>query len=108
SQSFGLFGGNDNPGSQVIDKAYAYMITDILSDNAARSETFGSNSPLRLSRPAAVKTGTTDDSRDAWTVGYTPQIVIGVWVGNSDNRPMSLAGATGAAPIWNRVMESYL
>lgn len=108
SRSFGFLSNNSNPGNRVMDRGYTYLLTNILADNNARSEVFGSNSPLRLSRQAAVKTGTTDDSRDAWTVGYTPQITIGVWVGNNANRPMTLAGATGAAPIWNRVMEAYL
>ena len=108
SKSFGFIQNSENPGRRVVDRGIAYLITDILGDNTARSEAFGSNSPLRLSRPASVKTGTTDDSKDAWAVGYTPQITIGVWVGNTASTPMSLAGATGAAPIWNAVMESYL
>jgi penicillin-binding protein 1C len=84
----------------------AYMITDVLSDNNARAPVFGSNSALRLSRPAAAKTGTTTDWRDVWTVGYTPQIVTGVWVGNNDNTPMEgLSSSRGAGPIWHNVME---
>ncbi|MBI5958886.1 MAG: transglycosylase domain-containing protein [Chloroflexi bacterium] len=96
-------------GLQVVDPQYAYLITDILSDNDARAEEFGYGWPLELSgaRVAAVKTGTSNDSRDNWTVGYTPQYVVGVWVGNSDNRPMyGASGLSGAAPIWNDVMET--
>ncbi|RME78642.1 MAG: PBP1A family penicillin-binding protein, partial [Chloroflexi bacterium] len=97
---------NLNPGPQVLDERVAYLITDILSDNYARRSTFGENSPLRLSRPAAAKTGTTQDWRDNWTVGYTPDVVVGVWVGNADNEPMRhVTGVTGAAPIWHDVME---
>lgn len=95
-----------NPGSQVLDERTAYLITDILSDNYARRSTFGAGSPLRLSRPAAAKTGTTQDWRDNWTVGYTPDLVVGVWAGNADNEPMRhVSGVTGAAPIWRDIME---
>jgi penicillin-binding protein 1C len=83
-----------------------YLLTNVLSDNNARAPVFGSNSALRLSRPAAAKTGTTTDWRDVWTVGYTPQIVTGVWVGNNDNAPMEgLSSSRGAGPIWHNVME---
>ncbi|MCB0229259.1 MAG: penicillin-binding protein, partial [Anaerolineae bacterium] len=68
---------------------HAYLLTDILKDNEARTPTFGANSSLVLDRPAAVKTGTTNDVRDIWTVGYTPQLVTGVWVGNADGSPMN-------------------
>ncbi len=85
---------------------YAYLITHILSDNDARKLAFGANSPLQLARPAAVKTGTTDDFRDNWTIGYTPDLVVGVWVGNADNAPMeNVSGVTGAAPLWRNIME---
>ncbi len=92
---------------QVLSPQLAYLLTDILSDNNARAPLFGANSPLRLpDRPAAAKTGSTDDYRDAWTMGYTPDYVVGVWVGNADNRPMVKAlSVTAAAPIWNRVMR---
>jgi penicillin-binding protein 1C len=84
----------------------AYLLTNVLSDNNARAAAFGSNSALRLSRPAAAKTGTTTDYRDVWTIGYTPQIVTGVWVGNNDNVPMEgVSSSRGAAPIWHDVME---
>jgi penicillin-binding protein 1C len=84
----------------------AYLLTNVLSDNNARAAAFGSNSALRLSRPAAAKTGTTTDFKDVWTVGYTPQVVTGVWVGNNDNTPMQgVSSSRGAGPIWHNVME---
>ncbi|MCC7448838.1 MAG: transglycosylase domain-containing protein [Anaerolineae bacterium] len=91
----------------VLDSSLAYLINNILSDNEARLPAFGRGNALELSRPAAVKTGTTNDNRDAWTVGYTPQLVTGVWVGNNNNAPMSpdVSGGTGAAPIWHAIME---
>ena len=97
------------PGPRVMDARVAYLITDILSDNFARAPTFGEGSPLRLSRPAAAKTGTTTDWRDNWTIGYTPELAVGVWAGNADNEPMHhVSGVVGAAPIWHDVMESLL
>jgi membrane peptidoglycan carboxypeptidase len=91
---------------QVLDPRVAWLITDILSDNAARASAFGQNSVLRLGRPAAVKTGTTTDWRDNWTVGYTPDLVTGVWAGNANNEPMvRISGVTGAGPIWHDFME---
>ena len=97
------------PGPRVMDERVAYLITDILSDNLARASTFGEGSALRLSRPAAAKTGTTTDWRDNWTVGYTPDLVVGVWAGNADNEPMRhVSGVVGAAPIWHDVMETLL
>ena len=95
------------PGPRVLDERVAYLITDILSDNFARASTFGEGSPLRISRPAAAKTGTTTDWRDNWTVGYTPDLVVGVWAGNANNEPMHhVSGVMGAAPIWHDVMET--
>jgi 1A family penicillin-binding protein len=97
------------PGPRVMDPRVAYLITDILSDNFARASTFGEGSALRLSRPAAAKTGTTTDWRDNWTVGYTPDLAVGVWAGNADNEPMRhVTGVMGAAPIWHDVMEALL
>lgn len=90
----------------VLDPRAAYLVTSILSDNNARTPAFGPNSPLKLSQPAAVKTGTTDNFKDNWTVGYTPYMVVGVWVGNSNNKEMiRSSGVTGAAPIWHDFME---
>jgi penicillin-binding protein 1C len=92
---------------QVLSDGAAYVISAMLSDNKARSDVFGD--ALTISRQAAVKTGTTNDYKDALTIGYTPQIVVGVWIGNNDNTPMnSIAGSLGAAPIWRRIMEYYL
>ncbi len=101
-----VFEHQPTPGNQVIRPEHAYIISSILSDNQARSPMFGSNSILNLSFPVAVKTGTTNDFRDNWTIGYTPDLVIGVWVGNADYTPMiDSSGLTGAAPIWSRVMQ---
>jgi len=93
----------------VLDPRVAYLITDILSDNSARIPSFGSASPLNIGRPAAAKTGTTTDFRDNWTIGYTPNLVVGVWVGNADNTPMvEVSGISGAGPIWNEFMRRAL
>jgi membrane peptidoglycan carboxypeptidase len=88
----------------------AALMTDILSDDSARLPAFGANSLLVLpGRPAAVKTGTTSDWHDNWTIGYTPDLVVGVWVGNADNAPMvDISGITGAAPIWHDVVTAAL
>ena len=92
---------------RVLDERVAYQITDILSDDQARIPTYGEESVLRLTRPAAAKTGTTTDFRDNWTVGYTPDLVVGVWVGNADNEAMhKVSGITGAAPLWRDAMEA--
>jgi membrane peptidoglycan carboxypeptidase len=97
---------------QVLSADVAYLISDILSDNDARKEIFGTRSYLVISgHTVAAKTGTTDDKRDNWTIGYTPSVVVGTWVGNNDNSPMNQAlasGVTGAAPIWNRIMTEVL
>jgi membrane peptidoglycan carboxypeptidase len=94
-------------GSQMIRPEHAFLISSILSDNAARSPAFGSNSVLNLPFQAAVKTGTTNDYRDNWTIGYTPDLVTGVWVGNADYTPMNgSTGLTGAAPIWADFMQT--
>ncbi len=94
-------------GEQAISPEHAYLITSILSDNQARCRAFHCPSIIELSRPAAVKTGTTNDFHDALTIGYTPQLAVGVWVGNSDNSPMiNLPGAAGAGPIWRNFMEA--
>lgn len=97
---------------QVLDPGIAYLINDILSDNNARTMAFGPNSLLNLSPDVvSVKTGTTDSKRDNWTFGFTPDFVVGVWVGNPDNSPMNprlSSGITGAAPIWNRITKIML
>jgi len=92
-----------------ISPQIAYLITNILSDDLARIPAFGEDSVLKLSRPAAAKTGTTSDFRDNWTVGYTPDLAVGVWTGNADNAPMyKVSGITGAGPIWHDFMEAAL
>ncbi len=101
--------GGAQGGTPVVSPAAAFLVTDILGDNAARTPMFGAESPLVLSRPAAVKTGTTNDLRDNWTVGYTRFLVAGVWTGNSDGHAMRGAtGISGAAPIWHAFMEAVL
>src|SRR6266498_1653519 len=93
-------------GAQVIRPEHAYLISSILSDNNARSWMFGTNSMLNLPFTIAAKTGTTNDFRDNWTLGYTPDLVTGVWVGNADYTPMvNTTGLTGAAPIWSSFMQ---
>ena len=94
-------------GEQVVRAAHAYLLSSILSDNNARAPMFGTNSVLALPFQAAVKTGTTNDYRDNWTVGYTPDLVVGVWVGNADYTPMvNTSGVSGAAPIWANIMQT--
>ncbi len=96
----------DSAAPQPLDRRVAWLVSDILADNAARAAAFGLNSVLRLSRPAAAKTGTTTDWRDNWTVGYTPDLVAGVWVGNADGEPMGrVSGVAGAGPVWADFME---
>ena len=93
-------------GEQVIRAEHAYLISDILSDNNARSPAFGRDSFLNLPYKVAVKTGTTNNFRDNWTLGYTPDIAIGVWIGNADYTPMkNVSGVTGAAPLWADVIQ---
>ncbi len=91
---------------EVINPQVAYLINDILSDNNARAPFFGYDSPLYIpDRPAAVKTGTTDGYHDAWTIGYTPQYVVGVWTGNTDYEATKKAtGSVIAAPLWNSII----
>ena len=109
SQGQSVVEGPESQAQPVISPAAAWLVTDMLSDNRARTPGFGANSFLRLSRPAAVKTGTTDDYRDNWTVGFTRYLLAGVWAGNTDGRPMKgSSGASGAAPIWNAFMEAVL
>ncbi|OGH10742.1 MAG: hypothetical protein A3B38_03485 [Candidatus Levybacteria bacterium RIFCSPLOWO2_01_FULL_36_13] len=98
-------------GKRVLDNGVAFIISDILSDNGARTQAFGSNSELRIdNKVVSVKTGTTNDYRDNWTIGYTPSVLVATWVGNNDNTRMSgvVSGVTGAAPIWNDIMSFLL
>jgi 1A family penicillin-binding protein len=95
--------------AQVWSPGTSYIISSILSDNSARSEVFGNSLTVAANRPVAVKTGTTEDYRDAWTIGYTPSLAIGVWIGNNDNSPMSsVAGSSGSGPIWLSLMRQIL
>ncbi|MBI5960935.1 MAG: transglycosylase domain-containing protein [Chloroflexi bacterium] len=94
-------------GQSALDPRIAFVISSILSDNSARSYAMGANSPLYTPGiPTSVKTGTTNDYKDNWTVGYTRNIAVGVWAGNTDNTAMvNISGLDGAAPIWNQVMN---
>jgi len=92
-------------GEQVISPEHAFLMSSILSDNSARTPVFGPNSIVNLPFQVAVKTGTSNDSRDNWTLGYTPDLAVGVWVGNADYTPMeNTTGLTGAGPIWAEFM----
>ncbi|MDA1079475.1 MAG: PBP1A family penicillin-binding protein [bacterium] len=103
--------GKNCPKTQVLDPKAAYQITSILSDNVARTPAFGPFSTLTIpNQEVAVKTGTTNSLRDNWTIGYTSDRVVSVWVGNNDNTPMSYvaSGITGASPIWNKIIRTQL
>ena len=97
---------------KVLSSGAAFILSDILADNKARSTEFGNNSPLHIPpHRVSVKTGTTDEKRDNWTIGYSSNRLVAVWVGNNDNTPMSpqlTSGLSGAAPIWNKIMSSLL
>ncbi len=99
-------------GKRVLSEEIAFLISHILLDNNGRALAFGTSSWLVVpGKTVSVKTGTTDEKRDNWTVGYTPSVAAGVWVGNSDNSPMDPAiasGVTGASPIWNKIMSFVL
>ncbi|MCB0137759.1 MAG: PBP1A family penicillin-binding protein, partial [Caldilineaceae bacterium] len=94
---------------RVFSAEVAYLMQDIMSDDVARAPAFGANTALTLpDRRVAAKTGTTNGFKDNWTMGYTPQLTVGVWVGNTDNESMqNVTGLSGAAPIWNAVMRKY-
>lgn len=101
----------EQTGRQIIEPQVARQVTSILSDNSARALVFGTNTPLQLgSRPVAAKTGTTQDFRDGWTMGFTPSLAVGVWTGNNDNSPMGSRsdGVVTAGPIWNAFMRQAL
>lgn len=95
---------------KILPENTTRIISDIMSDNTARTPTFGANSNLVISgvKDVAVKTGTTNSNRDAWTIGYTPNVAVGVWVGNNENTPMKKGGSTLAGPIWNGVMTEAI
>jgi 1A family penicillin-binding protein len=101
----------DCAGEQVLSSGVAYIISDILADNQARSAAFGTRSVLAYTdHQVAVKTGTTNDLRDNWTFGYTSDVLVATWVGNNDNTSMSrvVSGITGASPIWRTIMDALL
>ncbi|MDO8504079.1 MAG: PBP1A family penicillin-binding protein [bacterium] len=98
-------------GRKVLEAGEAFIISNILSDNNARADVFGTNSALVVpGRTVAAKTGTTNDRRDNWTVGWTPQVAVGVWVGNNDNSQIKqvASGVSGAAPIWRQIIMAAL
>ena len=103
---------NNKSSVQVIPETVAFILSDILSDNEARRPAFGNSSALNIpGKNVSVKTGTSDNKRDNWTIGYTPDFVTTVWVGNNDNSVMNrqlTSGVTGAAPIWRSIMEYIL
>jgi membrane peptidoglycan carboxypeptidase len=94
---------------RIVPANATYLVTDVLKDDSARVSMFGANSALNLQgRPAAVKTGSSDETRDLWAIGYTTQLVTGVWVGNADNKPMNGTSSLVAAPIWREFMNAAL
>ncbi|MFZ2199831.1 MAG: penicillin-binding transpeptidase domain-containing protein, partial [Microgenomates group bacterium] len=98
-------------GDKVLSEETAFLISHILSDNNARSAAFGTNSVLNVpGKTVSVKTGTTNNLRDNWTIGYTQNLLVVTWVGNNDNSPMSYvaSGVTGASPIWQKIMKFAL
>jgi len=98
--------GKTSQSVEVIDPKASFIVSDILSDRAARGMTFGLENPLATPFWSAVKTGTSKDMRDNWCIGYTKRFTVGVWVGNFDGRPMrGVSGVTGAAPVWLEVMR---
>lgn len=99
---------NKQQSKRVISAEGAFLISNVLSDNQARSGMFGSSLNLSGNKKAAVKTGTTDENRDAWTIGYTPSMTVGVWVGNNDNTEMSSGGGSLAGPIWRSSMNDLV
>lgn len=98
---------HESKSERVQSSAASFVISDILSDNNARSPSFGSRLNIP-GRKVAVKTGSTDDNRDAWTIGYTPSIAVGVWVGNNENEVMTSGGSAMAGPIWTKSIQAFL
>jgi len=96
---------NEEKSRRIFSPQIAYILTHMLSDKDARIPAFGYNSPLNLPFPCAVKTGTSKDFRDNWTIGYTPDYTVGIWVGNFDGVPMrNISGITGCGPLFRDVM----
>jgi 1A family penicillin-binding protein len=102
---------SEDRSERVMDEQVARLMNNVLSDNAARTPVFGPSSPLYFpGRDVAAKTGTTQDNKDAWVVGYAPNIAVGVWAGNNHNEPMTAAGAgiSASGPLWHAFMEAAL
>lgn len=99
-------------GERVLEPGVTFLISHMLLDNNARAQAFGTSSFLNVKGhpEVSVKTGTTNDRRDNWTIGYTGQALVATWVGNNDNTPMSgaVSGISGASPIWNKIMKMVL
>jgi membrane carboxypeptidase/penicillin-binding protein len=96
---------------EVVEPGMAFLINNALSDNDARTPIFGANSKLKIAnKTVAVKTGTTNNLKDNWCLGWTPSFLVAAWVGNNDSSPMSwvASGISGATPIWNRIMTEIL
>lgn len=112
ANGFDIYFPQEDEAESVLSAETSYLITNILSDNVARTPAFGSQSQLYIpGHTIAVKTGTTNEKRDNYTVGYTPSYAVGVWVGNNNNNPMNpylASGVSGAASIWNRAMKVIL
>lgn len=111
-RGFTVYKPKRNSSQQVVTPQASFLISHILSDNVARTDAFGASSYLNVAgKTVAVKTGTTNDKRDNWTIGYTNDVTVGVWVGNNDNSPMNqriASGITGASPIWHNIMQKLL
>ena len=99
--------GNNNTAKRVAAQESCDMISDILSDNDARTPIFGAHSSLYFpDKKVSVKTGTTDNFKDDWAIGYTKSVVVGLWVGNNNNAPMAKNPSVAVAgPIWHRIMD---
>jgi penicillin-binding protein 1A len=102
-----VFSKSISAGKQVMGENASFLISDILNDETARAPIFGSSLNTN-GFDVAVKTGTTDEARDAWTIGYSKQLAVGVWVGNNDNTPMKNGGASMAGPIWRATIQAGL
>ena len=113
-ETLNTYEGDDTSGEleRVMERGPAYLTSHIMQDNQARTAAFGSRSELVIpNQIVSVKTGTTNDLKDNWTIGFTPEFLVSVWVGNNDGSPMNqslVSGVTGAAPIWNDIMSYIL
>jgi 1A family penicillin-binding protein len=99
---------SNKPRRKIVQSREAtFLISSILSDSSARAPTFGSSLNI-VGRHVAAKTGTTDENKDAWTIGYTPKVVVGVWVGDNTHKPMAFGGSAGAGPIWRNSIRTFI